>query len=80
MASTAVNSPTNLKLKEQDVNNKLQVYGIVTGMSAILSRVHFGAEDSLYHTTDLQLLNSFRQWQSPICKLGSILHKSQIPD
>lgn len=31
MASTGVNRPTNVKQKEQDVNQKLQLYGIFTG-------------------------------------------------
>lgn len=31
MASSAVNRPTNTKVKEQDVNQKLQLYGIYSG-------------------------------------------------
>ena len=30
-SSKAVNVPTNEKIKEQDINNKLQVYGIYRG-------------------------------------------------
>jgi len=30
--SSAVNCPVDLKQKEKDVNNKLQLYGIVEGM------------------------------------------------
>lgn len=33
MASTAVNRPTNVKQKEADVNQKLQLYGIYSGTS-----------------------------------------------
>ena len=33
MASKAVNRPVNEKLKEQDLNNKLQLYGIYSGSS-----------------------------------------------
>jgi hypothetical protein len=33
MASNSVNVPTNPKIKEQDVNAKLQLYGIYSGMS-----------------------------------------------
>jgi len=33
MTSTSVNRPTDLKQKEQDVNNKLQLYGIFTAFS-----------------------------------------------
>lgn len=32
MTSKAVNVPTNEKIKEQDVNNKLQLYGIYRGI------------------------------------------------
>lgn len=32
MASKAVNVPTNQKIKEKDVNAKLQLYGIYSGM------------------------------------------------
>jgi len=31
--SASVNVPTNTKIKEQDVNNKLQLYGIFSGES-----------------------------------------------
>lgn len=31
MASSSVNVPTNPKIKEQDVNAKLQLYGIYSG-------------------------------------------------
>lgn len=31
MTSTAVNRPTDTKVKERDINNKLQLYGIFTG-------------------------------------------------
>jgi hypothetical protein len=31
--SASVNVPTNTKIKEQDVNNKLQLYGIFSGKS-----------------------------------------------
>lgn len=34
--SVSVNRPTNLEQKEQDVNQKLQLYGIITGTSPIL--------------------------------------------
>ena len=33
MASSAVNKPTNVKQKEQDVNAKLQLYGLYSGKS-----------------------------------------------
>jgi hypothetical protein len=33
MASNSVNVPTNPKIKEQDVNTKLQLYGIYSGTS-----------------------------------------------
>jgi hypothetical protein len=33
MASTSVNRPTNPKQKEQDINQKLQLYGIFTAFS-----------------------------------------------
>ena len=33
MASNSVNVPTNPKIKEQDVNAKLQLYGIYSGTS-----------------------------------------------
>jgi len=32
-SKAAVNVPTNFKLKEQDVNTKLQLYGIYSGKS-----------------------------------------------
>lgn len=32
MTSKAVNVPTNTKIKEQDVNSKLQLYGIYAGL------------------------------------------------
>jgi hypothetical protein len=32
MASKSVNVPTDPKIKEQDVNAKLQLYGIYSGM------------------------------------------------
>jgi hypothetical protein len=34
MASNSVNVPTNPKIKEQDVNAKLQLYGIYSGTSS----------------------------------------------
>jgi hypothetical protein len=34
MASKSVNVPTDPKIKEQDVNAKLQLYGIYSGMSS----------------------------------------------
>ena len=33
MASTGVNVRTNQKIKEQDINSKLQLYGIYEGSS-----------------------------------------------
>lgn len=33
MASKAVNRPTDTQIKEKDVNNKLQLYGIYSGTS-----------------------------------------------
>jgi hypothetical protein len=33
MASSAVNRPTDVKFKEQDVNNKLQLYGIYSAFA-----------------------------------------------
>ena len=33
MSSKAVNRPTNVKEKEADINQKLQLYGIFTGKS-----------------------------------------------
>jgi hypothetical protein len=33
MASKAVNVPVNEKLKEQDINNKLQLYGIYSAFA-----------------------------------------------
>ena len=32
MASAGVNVPTNTKIKEKDINAKLQLYGIYAGM------------------------------------------------
>lgn len=34
----SVNVPTNQKIKEQDVNAKLQLYGIYAGMFAPIAR------------------------------------------
>lgn len=34
----SVNRPTNVKQKEQDVNQKLQLYGILTGKSHSCAR------------------------------------------
>jgi hypothetical protein len=39
MASNSVNVPTNPKIKEQDVNAKLQLYGIYSGTSSPKRRV-----------------------------------------
>lgn len=36
--SASVNVPTNTKIKEQDVNNKLQLYGIFSGKSRSMRR------------------------------------------
>jgi hypothetical protein len=33
MASSAVNRPTDIKQKELDVNNKLQLYGIISAFA-----------------------------------------------
>jgi len=38
MVSTAVNRPTDVKQKEKDVNNKLQLYGIYSGRYPNLTR------------------------------------------
>lgn len=35
MTSKAVNRPTDVKQKEADVNQKLQLYGIFTGESSV---------------------------------------------
>jgi hypothetical protein len=37
MSSSAVNRPTNVKQKEQDVNQKLQLYGIISGEHSFLN-------------------------------------------
>lgn len=40
MTSKAVNRPTDTQVKEKDVNNKLQLYGIYSGMSYTLIAPH----------------------------------------
>ncbi len=35
--STGVNVPTNTKIKEKDINSKLQLYGIYSGLSPLLA-------------------------------------------
>ena len=37
--STSVNKPTDLKAKEKDINAKLQLYGIYSGMSSLATLV-----------------------------------------
>ena len=37
---TTVNRPTNVKQKEEDVNQKLQLYGIYSGKYLISQLVH----------------------------------------
>lgn len=39
MTSKAVNVPTDTKVKEQDINAKLQLYGIYSGMFARLDEL-----------------------------------------
>ena len=55
MTST-VNVPTNTKLKEQDINNKLQLYGIYAGTSNFIPTLELAGSN----------LNSFCQWQGAI--------------
>lgn len=38
MTSTGVNRPTNVKQKEADINQKLQLYGIFNGESSAVFR------------------------------------------
>lgn len=52
--STSVNAPTNTKIKEQDINSKLQLYGIYEGTFPLLpcpgamSRHHNTSPNGLY--------------------------------
>lgn len=46
MSGAAVNVPTNFKVKEQDVNAKLQLYGIYSG-----ELVHRRAHNKAAHIT-----------------------------
>ena len=43
MTSKSVNRPTNVKQKEEDINQKLQLYGIFTGKSLMDSSSIGGA-------------------------------------
>lgn len=46
MSSKAVNRPVDLKVKETDVNNKLQLYGIYSGelhLQALMRRLRVPA-------------------------------------
>jgi hypothetical protein len=52
MASTNVNRPTDIKQKEKDVNNKLQLYGILSGK--LLTRVHIRKSLLTYFSTAFQ--------------------------
>lgn len=49
----AVNRPTDVKQKEADINQKLQLYGIYSGMSASFSttvdRCRHGRATLVYH-------------------------------
>lgn len=58
----SVNVPTNQKIKEQDVNAKLQLYGIYAGMSRPL-RVSRPANGAAPMNLKLTRDFSFCQWQ-----------------
>jgi hypothetical protein len=45
MSSAKVNRPTNVKVKEEDVNRKLQLYGIFSGKLLSL-RMHVDETDN----------------------------------
>lgn len=57
----SVNVPTNEKIKEQDVNNKLQLYGIYRGELLIHMRTN-------QLEADLKL-SSFCKWQGTISEM-----------
>lgn len=48
MTSKSVNVPTDPKVKEKDINAKLQLYGIYSGMCARLDKWVLGAPLTLY--------------------------------
>lgn len=62
MPSAGVNVPTNTKIKEQDVNNKLQLYGIYSGKSS----GWFKTSATLLGQLLTRAFYSFLQWQSSI--------------
>lgn len=69
--SKGVNVPTNEKVKEKDVNAKLQLYGIFEGTpspgySRVLRALNAHSRPIRFHDTDP--LRSIRPWQSPIGK------------
>lgn len=58
--SASVNVPTNTKIKEQDVNNKLQLYGIFSGK--LFHRCDIISHVNMLTCAPLSLF----QWQGPI--------------
>jgi hypothetical protein len=63
--SSSVNVPTNPKIKEQDVNAKLQLYGIYSGM--LSPNGLFAGPVALVAITEHKLTRdcSLCQWQGP---------------
>jgi hypothetical protein len=67
MASSSVNVPTNPKIKEQDVNAKLQLYGIYSGTSSAVRFIALvcGLKSSQSRNAKLTSSRSLRQRQGP---------------
>lgn len=66
MASSSVNVPTNPKIKEQDVNAKLQLYGIYSGMCRKVACSRAQSRFSQSQNTKLTRDSSLCQWQGPL--------------
>jgi hypothetical protein len=76
MASNSVNVPTNPKIKEQDVNAKLQLYGIYSGMSP--SNAAFAPRNRrIMKELSADTHSSICQWQSPF---GQYSHDTLLPN
>lgn len=63
-----VNVPTDLKVKEKDVNAKLQLYGIYSGKSTIADARPISSPDPEIALTSTDIFPSIRQRQGPIRK------------
>ncbi|CAD0096943.1 unnamed protein product [Aureobasidium vineae] len=72
--SASVNVPTNTKIKEQDVNNKLQLYGIFSGRSF----ERCASSNLVVHIANVRSLSAFTNGKVPSNKQIDVAMNSAL--